>query len=117
MEFEAATNSNGTVSPIRGILSLASDDAAAAEEAFPELAEEAAVAAAAGEAVREEVKEGAAAPPPPPFSENCKNAREEGAGNSSVANVDEVKEEKGEGVTNSSASECVVAPTRVANSF
>ena len=109
MEFEAATNSNGTVSPIRGILSLASDDAAAAEEAFPELAEEA--------AVKEEVKEGAAAPPPPPFSENCKNAREEGAGNSSVANVDEVKEEKGEGVTNSSASECVVAPTRVANSF
>ena len=95
MEFEAATNSNGTVSPIRGILSLASDDAAAAEEAFPELAEEAAVAAAAGEAVKEEVKEGAAAPPPPPFSENCKNAREEGAGNSSVANVDEVKEEKG----------------------
>ena len=109
MEFEAATNSNGTVSPIRGILSLASDDAAAAEEAFPELAEEA--------AVKEEVKEGAAAPPPPPFSENCKNAREEGAGNSSVANVDEVKEEKGEGVTNTSASECVVAPTRVANSF
>ena len=109
MEFEAATNSNGTVSPIRGILSLASDDAAAAEEAFPELAEEA--------AVKEEVKEGAAAPPPPPFSENCKNAREEGAGNSSVANVDEVKEEKGEGVTNTSASECVVATARVANSF
>ena len=117
MEFEAATNSNGTVSPIRGILSLASDDAAAAEEAFPELAEEAAVAAAAGEAVKEEVKEGAVAPPHPPFSENCKSAREEGAGNSSVANVDEVKEEKGEGVTNTSASECVVAPTRVANSF
>ena len=112
MEFEAATNSNGTVSPIRGILSLASDDAAAAEEAFPELAEEAAVAAAS-EAVKEEKEEGTT-PPPPPFPENCINSREgEEAGHSNVANVAtlDVKEEKGEGVTNTSASDCGGATT------
>ena len=94
MEFEAATNSNGTVSPIRGILSLASDDAAAAEEAFPELAEEAAVK-----------EEGEAKPPP----EN-RDRVGEGSGDSSVANVTpfdgkiEVKEEAGVAAANASSS-------------
>ena len=96
MEFEAATNSNGTVSPIRGILSLASDDAAAAEEAFPELAEEAAVK-----------EEGEAKPPP----EN-RDSVGEGSGDSSVANVTpfdgkiEVKEEAGVAAANASSSKC-----------
>ena len=96
MEFEAATNSNGTVSPIRGILSLASDDAAAAEEAFPELAEEAAVK-----------EEGEAKPPP----EN-RDRVGEGSGDSSVANVTpfdgkiEVKEETGVAAANASSSKC-----------
>lgn len=102
MEFEAATNSNGIVSEaeLGGILSLASDDAAAAEEAFPELAEE---------AVKEE--EGAAALPGkcsyPPGKSNDSREGEE-AGNSNVASVApfegkiEVKEK--EGVTNTTGS-------------
>ena len=96
MEFEAATNSNGTVSPIRGILSLASDDAAAAEEAFPELAEEA--------TVKEEEEEGGSLPG------KCSDSREgEEAGNSNVAS--EVKDEKEEGVRNSSSSDEVAGTT------
>ena len=94
MEFEAATNSsNGMVSPIRGILSLASDDAAAAEEAFPELAEEA--------TVKEEEE---------PLPGKCSDSREgEEAGNSNVAS--EVKDEKEEGVRNSSSSDEVAGTT------
>ena len=96
MEFEAATNSsNGMVSPIRGILSLASDDAAAAEEAFPELAEEATVK-------EEEEAE--------PLTGKCNDSREGvEAGNSNVAS--EVKDEREEGMRNTSSSDEVAGTT------
>ena len=96
MEFEAATNSNGIVSEaeLGGILSLASDDAAAAEEAFPELAEE-----GAGEMKEEEEKE-----LPGNCSEvpgKCDKFREDCEG------TVEMKEEAGEGDGDASNLNCL----------
>ena len=94
MEFEAATNSNGIVSEaeLGGILSLASDDAAAAEEAFPELAEE----GAAEMKEEEESTLSGSCSDPPLVPGKCDKFRE-GDESAPLESAAEVKEEAGEG--------------------